>query len=116
MKYVVVLPDGAADEPLEQLSGQTPLEAASLPHIDWIASHGVLGSSVTVPSGYVPSTDVATLTLFGYAADRYYSGRAPLEAVAQGLQAAADQIIFRCNFVTILEGKMADFTAGHIKQ
>ncbi len=116
MKYVIVLPDGAADEPLEQLSGRTPLEVAHLPHMDWISANGVLGRAVTVPEGYVPGTDVATLTLFGYPAKEFYSGRAPLEAVAQGLTAEEHQIIFRCNFVTIIEGRMKDFTAGHIAQ
>lgn len=116
MKYVIVLPDGAADEPLEQLSGRTPLEAARLPNMDWISTHGVLGRAVTVPQGYVPGTDVATLSLFGYPAAKYFTGRAPLEAVAQGLTAEEHQIIFRCNFVTLAEGKMKDFTAGHIAQ
>ncbi len=116
MKYAIVLPDGAADEPLDVLQGQTPLEAARIPHMDAIAREGRLGRAVTVPDGYIPGTDVATLSLFGYAPDKYYSGRAPIEAAAQGLTAADDELIFRCNFVTVLDGRMKDFTAGHIAQ
>ena len=116
MKYAIVLPDGAADESLPQLDGQTPLEAARIPNIDWIASHGRMGRAVTVPDGFIPGTDVATLALFGYDPHRYYSGRAPIEAAAKGLTAADDELIFRCNFVTIADGRMRDFTAGHITQ
>lgn len=116
MKYVIILPDGAADDPLPQLEGRTPLEAAKIPNMDWVSRNGRLGKVVTVPAGFTPGTDVGTLSLFGYDPGRYYSGRAPLEAAARGLTAGPDGIIFRCNFVTILEGRMADFTAGHIAQ
>lgn len=116
MKYAIVLPDGAADEPLPQLSGCTPLESASIPHMDWVAQSGQQGLVVTVPPGFTPGTDVGTLSLFGYDPHRYYSGRAPLEANAKGLKTSPDQLIFRCNFVTIQDGLMKDFTAGHIAQ
>jgi 2,3-bisphosphoglycerate-independent phosphoglycerate mutase len=105
MKYVIILPDGAADEPLPQLEGRTPLDVANIPNTDWISVHGRLGRAVTV-----------TLSVFGYAPQRYYTGRAPLEAAARGLSVGSDGIIFRCNFVTILDGLMKDFTAGHIPQ
>jgi len=78
--------------------------------------NGRQGCVVTVPDGFAPGTDVATLSLLGYDPHKYYDGRAPLEAVAQGLSARPDQLIFRCNFVTIVEGAMEDFTAGHISQ
>jgi 2,3-bisphosphoglycerate-independent phosphoglycerate mutase len=116
MKYVIVLPDGAADEPLPQLGGRTPLEAARIPNMDWVAQNGHLGSVVTIPTGYLSGTDVGTLSLLGANPDLYYSGRAPLEALAKGLTAKPDQLIFRCNFVTIVDGMMEDFTAGHITQ
>jgi 2,3-bisphosphoglycerate-independent phosphoglycerate mutase len=116
MKYAIVLPDGAADEPLPQLDGRTPLEAAATPHMDWIAEHGRLGRVVTVPEGYTPGTDVATLSLLGYDPAHYYTGRAPIEAAARHLTATDDELIFRCNFVTIQDGRMADFTADHISQ
>ena len=116
MKYAIVLPDGAADEPVEQLDGRTPLEAAETPNIDWIASNGRQGCVVTVPDGYAPGSDVATLSLFGYDPRVDYTGRAPLEAVAKGLKTSPEETIFRCNFVTVTDGLMEDFTAGHIPQ
>jgi len=116
MKYVIILPDGASDEPLPQLDGKTPLEAAAIPNIDRVAKDGRQGRSVTVPDGFIPATDVATLSLFGYDPHRFYSGRAPIEAVAMGLDVRPDQVVFRCNFVTLEDGRMKDFTAGHITQ
>ncbi|HUU96494.1 MAG TPA: cofactor-independent phosphoglycerate mutase [Phycisphaerae bacterium] len=116
MKYAIVLPDGAADEPLAQLDGRTPLQAADIPNMDWVALHGRLGRVVTVPAGFTPGTDVATLSLFGYDPHTYYSGRAPIEAAARGLTVGPDELIFRCNFVTIRDGLMKDFTADHIAQ
>lgn len=116
MKYAIILPDGAADEPLPQLDGRTPLEAARIPNTDWIAQHGRLGLARTIPGGFTAGTDVGTLSLLGYDPARFYSGRAPLEAAARGLTVGADGLIFRCNFVTVLDGRMRDFTAGHITQ
>jgi 2,3-bisphosphoglycerate-independent phosphoglycerate mutase len=116
MKYAILLPDGAADEPLPELGGKTPLEAARIPNMDWIAANGRLGRAVTSPAGFTPGTDVGTLSVLGYDPHRYYSGRAPLEAAAKGLVVRPDQMIFRCNFVTVLDGLMKDNTAGHIAQ
>lgn len=116
MKYAIVLPDGAADEPVDKLDGKTPLAAASTPHIDWVAAHGRIGTVVTVPEGFQPGSDVATLTLFGCDTRQDYFGRAPLEAAAKGIAIGQGQIVFRCNLVTVTDGLMADFTAGHISQ
>ena len=116
MKCVIILPDGAADQPLPQLDGRTPLEAAHIPNMDWIATNGRQGRVVTVPEGFTPGTDVATLSVFGYDPHRHYTGRAPIEAAARGLTAGPDELIYRCNFVTILDGLMRDFTADHIDQ
>lgn len=116
MKYAIILPDGAADEPVEALEGRTPLQAAQKPNMDWIAAHGRQGCVVTAPRGFAPGSDVATLSLLGYDPRVDYSGRAPLEAAARGIAVRADELIFRCNFVTIVDGVMADFTAGHISQ
>ena len=116
MKYVIILPDGASDEPLPQLGGKTPLEAARIPHMDSVAQQGCLGRIVTIPAGFTAGTDAGTLTLMGYDPRRYHTGRAPMEALAKQLSAAPDQLIFRCNFVNITDGKMKDFTAGHISQ
>jgi 2,3-bisphosphoglycerate-independent phosphoglycerate mutase len=84
--------------------------------MDRVAREGRLGHVLTVPDGFVPATDVATLTLFGYDPHKYYSGRAPLEALARKLAVRADHMVFRCNFVTVLDGRMRDFTGGHITQ
>jgi len=85
MKYAIILPDGAADEPLEQLNGQTPLAAARTPNLDWIASHGQIGTVRTVPAGFPPGSDVATLSVIGYSPKDCYTGRAPIEAAARGI-------------------------------
>lgn len=116
MKYAIVLPDGAADEPVEQLDGRTPLEAANTPNIDWIAANGRQGCVVTVPDGYAPGSAVATLSLFGYDPRLDFSGQAPLEAAAKNLKISPEDMIFRSNFVTITDGLMEDFTAGHMSQ
>lgn len=116
MKYAFIIPDGAADEPIETLDGQTPLAAARTPHTDWISIHGRQGTVVTVPPTMEPHTDVATLSLLGYDPTVFHTGRAPLEAAAAGLELAPTDLVFRCNLVTLVEGTLADFTAGHIGQ
>jgi 2,3-bisphosphoglycerate-independent phosphoglycerate mutase len=113
-KYVIVIPDGAADEPLEQFEGQTPLEAARIPNMDRVSQLGRQGMVQTVPSEFEPGSDVAQMSLLGYNPERYYSGRAPIEAVAQGVPLSMSDWVFRCNLVTIADGKMADHSAGHI--
>lgn len=114
MKYAIVIPDGCADEPQEALGGKTPLQAAEKPHMDRVARIGVVGRTNNVPASLTPASDVATLSLFGYDPLQVYTGRAPLEAAAMGIKLAPDDWAIRCNLVTIEEGRMADFTAGHI--
>lgn len=116
MKYAIILPDGAADEPVAALEGRTPLEAADTPNMDWIAREGRVGRVVTVPAGYVCDTDVATMSLLGYDPGACYSGRAPLEAIARGVKLGSGQSVFRCDFVTVVDGLMEDPTAGGITQ
>jgi len=116
MKFAVILPDGAADEPCKALDGKTPLQAAYKPHMDEISRTGRLGTVVTVPQGFTPGSEVATLSLFGYDPRTDFTGRAPMEAAARNIKTTADELIFRCNLVTIADGAMADFTAGHIGQ
>lgn len=116
MKYVIILPDGAADEPVPELDGLTPLEAAATPNIDWLAAHGRVGTVRTVPEGFLPGSDVATLSAIGYDPRQYYTGRAPLEAAARNLPVGPADVVFRCNLTTIVNGAMADFSAGHISQ
>src|SRR6185312_16936007 len=113
-KYVIVIPDGAADEPQASLGGKTPLQAALTPEMDRIARDGVLGRSRNVPDRFLPASDVATLSLFGYDPLRYYTGRAPLEAAAMGHSLGPSDWAIRCNLMTIRDGRLSDFTAGHI--
>ena len=75
-RYVIVIPDGAADEPHASLGGKTPLQAANLPALDGVAREGIVGRSRNVPDRFLPASDVATLSLFGYNPERYYTGRA----------------------------------------
>ncbi len=113
-KYVVIIPDGAADEPLELFGGKTVLEAANLPNIDALCQEGRLGLVHTVPEGMPPGSDVAQMTLLGYNPELCYTGRAPIEAAAQGIELTDEQVVFRCNLVTFADGKIADHSAGHI--
>jgi 2,3-bisphosphoglycerate-independent phosphoglycerate mutase len=114
VKYAIVILDGAADLPVDALGHKTPLQAARCPNLDWIASHGRLGTVRNIPKGLPCGSDVAILSLLGYDPRKFYTGRAPLEASAQGLQIADDEWVFRCNFVTVVDGKMEDYSAGHI--
>lgn len=114
MKYALVIPDGCADEPQESLGGKTPLQAAHTPHMDAIATAGVVGRANHVPAHLPAGSDVANLSLLGYDPNRYFTGRAPLEAAAQGIQLGANDCAIRCNLVTIEEQSMRDFTADHI--
>ena len=114
MKYVIVIPDGCADEPQESLGGRTPLQAAHKPNMDRIAQTGVVGRSDNVPPGLTPASDVATLSLFGYDPLQVYTGRAPLEAAAMGLKLGPGDWAIRCNLVHVDKEEMRDFTAGHI--
>lgn len=113
-KYVIIIPDGAADEPIERFGGKTVLEAAETPNIDKISSIGKQGLVKTIPDGMEPGSDVAQMTLLGYDPRQFYSGRAPIEAVARNIKLSLEDWIFRCNLVTIADGKMVDHSAGHI--
>jgi len=114
MKLVVLLGDGMADLPLAALQGKTPLQAANKPNMDLLAKQGRCGLAQTVPEGFPPGSDVANLCVMGYAPDKHYSGRAPLEAAAINVALGKADIAFRCNFVTIVDGIMMDYSAGHI--
>lgn len=114
MKFVIVIPDGCADEPQPSLNGQTPLQAAHLPNMDRIARLGIVGRSNNVPASLTPASDVATLSLFGYDPLLVYTGRAPLETVAMGLPLGPDDWAIRCNLIDASGDIMRDFTAGHV--
>src|SRR3984957_18744355 len=114
MKYAIIIPDGAADEPLPQLGSKTPIEAAHTPHMDRIATEGRQGTARTVPEGFESGSDVATMCLLGYDPKVYHTGRAPLEAAAQRIPLSATDWVFRCNLVTTRDGLMKDHSAGGI--
>ncbi|MFI4910739.1 MAG: cofactor-independent phosphoglycerate mutase [Sedimentisphaeraceae bacterium JB056] len=113
-KYVIIVPDGAADDPIEMFDGKTVIEAADIPNIDKLSENGRLALVHTIPEGMTPGSDVAQMTLLGYDPKQFYTGRAPIEAVAQDIELDEDQFVFRCNLVTFADDKMADHSAGHI--
>ena len=114
MKYAIIIPDGAADEPLPQLNGKTPLQAAHTPNMDRVALSGKQGIVQTVPDGFESGSDVATMCLLGYDPAKFHTGRAPLEAAAQKIPLAPTDWVFRCNLVTTADGLMKDHSAGGI--
>jgi 2,3-bisphosphoglycerate-independent phosphoglycerate mutase len=114
MKYIVILGDGMADEPLAELGGKTPLEYARTPHMDRIAREGMMGMIRTIPEGCEAGSDIANLGILGYDPHSCYTGRGPLEAASMGIDLAPHDIAYRCNLVTIRDGVMADSSAGHI--
>jgi len=118
MKYLVVIGDGMADFPMDELHGKTPLMAARKPNIDRVASQGFCGQVVTVPQGFPPGSDVACMSIFGYDPAKYYTGRAPIEAYAMGIEMGESDVAFRCNLVyldvQVPKVFMGDYSAGHI--
>ena len=103
MKYVVILCDGMADEPLRELGQKTPMEAAQIPNMDALARKAEVGMVRTVPVGMNPGSDTANLSVLGYNPKKYYSGRSPLEALSIGVDMAPTDVSFRCNLVTLSE-------------
>jgi 2,3-bisphosphoglycerate-independent phosphoglycerate mutase len=114
MKYAIIIPDGSADEPQQSLGGKTPLEAARIPAMDAVARAGVVGRANNVPDDLPAGSDVANLSLLGYNPHEHFTGRAPLEAAAQGIQLGPDDWALRCNLVTVEDQAMRSFTADHI--
>lgn len=103
MKYVVILGDGMADEPIESLGGQTPLAFAKTPVMDELAGHGEIGLAHTIPEGMSPGSDTANLSVLGYNPRQYYTGRSPLEALSIGVDMEDTDVALRCNLVTLTE-------------
>ncbi len=120
MKYVVILADGMAGSPLQKLGGKTTLEYAHTPFMDELAGKGIMGLVKTVPQDMKPGSDVANLSVLGYAPDKFYSGRSPLEALSVGVQMKDTDVIFRCNLVTLSEDEpygektILDHSSGEI--
>jgi 2,3-bisphosphoglycerate-independent phosphoglycerate mutase len=120
-KYIILLGDGMADEPVAALGGRTPLEAARAPNLDRIAREGVAGTVRSIPDGFPPGSDVANLSIMGFDPARYYTGRAPIEAASLGIRLAKTDVAYRMNLVTLGDAKgpagrrvMVDYSAGHI--
>lgn len=114
MKYVIVIEDGAADYPIKEIDGKTPLKVANKPVLDRIAKEGKTGLIQNVPESLPPGSDVANMSIFGYDPLDYYTGRGPLEAASMGVETVEGDVIYRCNTITERDGKMASSNAGHI--
>lgn len=120
MKLAVILGDGMADWPVDELGGKTPLDAADHPTMDRLARDGEFGLVKTVPDDMTPGSDTANLSVFGYDPRRYYSGRSPLEAASLGIPLTDSDVTYRCNLVTLAGGddisktSMTDYSAGEI--
>lgn len=119
MKYILLIGDGMGDVPIPSLGNRTPLEVAETPAMDRLARLSEMLLVRTVPEGYPPGSDVANLSLMGYEPERYYTGRAPLEAASLGVELAPDEIAFRCNLVHVDRPDddrliMVDYSSGHI--
>ena len=114
MKYAIIIPDGCADEPQESLGGKTPLQAAHIPNMDAVVQSGVIGAANHVPPHLPAGSAVANMSLLGFDPNEYFSGRAPLEAAAQGIELGPKDWGIRCNLVTVQDQVMRDFTADHI--
>lgn len=120
MKYLILVTDGAADEPMEAFGGKTPLEASNLPHINELAAYGTVGMVNTIPKGMSPGSDAANLSVMGYDPKTYHTGRSPLEAVSMGIELSDTDVAFRCNLVTLTgdnsyeEKTILDHSSGDI--
>ncbi|MFC1947708.1 cofactor-independent phosphoglycerate mutase [Chloroflexota bacterium] len=114
MKYCVVIMDGAAGLPLPEHNGRTCLELAETPHLDSLASTGILGMAKTIPTGMEPSSSNGCMSVLGYDPAAYPVGRAAIEATSLGIPVDEGEVLFRCNLISIKDGKMHDYSAGHI--
>jgi 2,3-bisphosphoglycerate-independent phosphoglycerate mutase len=114
MKFIILLGDGMADYPIQELGGKTPLEVAETPNMDSLARKGFGGSLRTIPAGMAAGSDVANLSILGYDPIKYYTGRGPLEAASIGVSLEKDEMAFRCNLITELDGAIVDYSGGHI--
>jgi 2,3-bisphosphoglycerate-independent phosphoglycerate mutase len=115
MKYAICVGDGMADLPVPELDNRTPLEYARTENMDRIASLGFLGLLKTIPDGLPAGSDVGNMSLLGYDAKSFYSGRAPIEAANMGISLGENDVAFRCNLVTFCNGLMDDYSSGHIE-
>ena len=114
MKYLMIIGDGMADRKILQLGRKTPLQVADTPYMDQLAKEGECGMVKTLPPELPRGSDIAIMSLLGYDSRRFYTGRGPLEASALGIKLRRGEIAFRCNLVTVRDGRLIDYSAGHI--
>ena len=114
MKRIIILGDGMADEPLQELGGRTPLQVAHTPNMDYLAQQGRCGSLHTVPEGFKPGSEIANLALLGYDVAKVFEGRGSLEAASMGVEIEPNEVAARCNLITVENGKILNHSAGHI--
>lgn len=114
MKTIIILADGAADEPIAELGNKTPLQAAKKPYIDLLAAKGKSGELDTIPKGFHPGSEIANLSVLGYDVPKVFEGRGSLEAASMGIEIADDEMAMRCNIICINDGKIKNHSAGHI--
>ena len=114
MKYIIILGDGMADEPIGSLGGRTPLQAACKPSIDRVAALGWSGRLATVPAGFAPGSEIANLSVLGYDLPKVFEGRGSLEAASMGVRIEDGEMAMRCNLLTIEQGRIKNHSAGHI--
>jgi 2,3-bisphosphoglycerate-independent phosphoglycerate mutase len=113
VKCIALVPDGCADEPLPELGGRTPLEAAAMPSLAQLAQRSEVGRATVIPDGLPPGSDVGNMAILGYDPAEFHTGRAPIEAAAMGVPLGPDEVAFRCNLVTVEDDTMVDFAGGH---
>ncbi|GAB6013223.1 cofactor-independent phosphoglycerate mutase [Viscerimonas tarda] len=114
MKYIIILGDGMADEPIEALGNKTPLQVAAKPTIDLLAAKGKSGLLDTIPAGFKPGSEIANLSVLGYDVPKVFEGRGSLEAASMGIDIAVDEMAMRCNLICVEDGKIKNHSAGHI--
>jgi 2,3-bisphosphoglycerate-independent phosphoglycerate mutase len=114
MKYIIILGDGMADYPIEKLGNMTPLQKATIPHIDRLAELGRCGQLITVPDDMPPGSEIANMAVLGYDVKKVYQGRGVLEAASMGVELDDQDLAMRCNLICIEDGKIKNHSAGHI--
>ena len=114
VKYILLVPDGMADRPLDELGGRTPMQVARKPNMDRLAAEGRVGAVHTIPDGMDPGSDVAAMSLMGYDPREYYTGRGPIEAVSMQIPLDPNDVAYRCNLVSSDGETMIDYSGGHV--
>jgi len=114
LKYLIILGDGMADRPVSRLNGETPLMSVTKPSMDFVALNGRSGMLKTIPDDMPTGSAVANLGVMGYDSHRYFKGRGVLEAANIGIDVDEDDLVFRCNLLSITDKRIINHSAGHI--